>query len=60
MADEFQYDKLVTLNRVYHNTIHESSFVAPITIKTKLYSHQSSLVQGMHQHREKMSRGFMI
>jgi SNF2 family DNA or RNA helicase len=60
MADEFQYDKLVTLNRVYHNTIHESSFVPPITIKTKLYSHQLSLVQGMHQHREKMSRGFMI
>jgi SNF2-related domain len=61
MSDEFQYDKLVILNNVYHNTLVKSEpFVQPITVKTKLYSHQSTMVHGMHRYREKMTRGFMV
>lgn len=61
MAEEFHYDKLVTLNSVYHNTLIQSnSFVPPSTIKTTLYPHQKTLVHGMHRHREKMTRGFLV
>ena len=61
MADDFHYEKLVTLNSVYQNTLIQSnSFVPPSTIKTPLYSHQKTLVHGMHQHREKMTRGFLV
>ena len=61
MADDFHYEKLVTLNSVYQNTLIQSnSFVPPSTIKTTLYPHQKTLVHGMHQHREKMTRGFLV
>jgi SNF2 family DNA or RNA helicase len=61
MAEEFHYDKLVTLNSVYHNTLIQSnSFVPPSTIKTTLYPHQKTMVHGMHRHREKMTRGFLV
>ena len=61
MAEEFHYDKLVTLNNVYHNTLIQSnSFVTPSTIKTTLYPHQKTLVHGMHRHQEKMTRGFLV
>jgi SNF2 family DNA or RNA helicase len=61
MAEEFHYDKLVTLNNVYHNTLIQSnSFVPPSTIKTTLYPHQKTLVHGMHRHQEKMTRGFLV
>ena len=61
MADDFHYEKLVTLNSVYHNTLIQSNlFVPPTTIKTILYPHQKTLVHGMHCHREKMTRGFLV
>jgi len=61
MADDFHYEKLVTLNSVYQNTLIQSnSFVPPSTIKTTLYPHQKTLVHGMHRHREKMTRGFLV
>jgi SNF2 family DNA or RNA helicase len=61
MADDFHYEKLVTLNSVYQNTLIQSnSFVPPSTIKTILYPHQKTLVYGMHRHREKMTRGFLV
>jgi SNF2 family DNA or RNA helicase len=61
MAGDFHYDKLVILNSVYHNTlIQNNSFVPPSTIKTTLYPHQKTLVHGMHRHREKMTRGFLV
>jgi SNF2 family DNA or RNA helicase len=61
MAEEFHYDKLVTLNSVYHNTLIQSNFfVQPSTIKTPLYPHQKTLIHGMHRHQEKMIRGFLV
>jgi SNF2 family DNA or RNA helicase len=61
MADEFQYEKLVMLNNAYNCTLSpNNTFVTPQTIKTALYPHQKTTVHGMHQHREKMTRGFMI
>uniref|UniRef100_A0A6C0KVQ9 RING-type domain-containing protein n=1 Tax=viral metagenome TaxID=1070528 RepID=A0A6C0KVQ9_9ZZZZ len=61
MSDDFHYDKLVLLNNVFNNTLHQdSSYITPDTIKTKLYPHQNTLIQGMRQYREKMTRGFLV
>jgi len=62
MADNFHYEKLVTLNNVYHNTLIQckTEFVKPNTIKTELYPHQSTMVQGMYLYRDKMTRGFLV
>ena len=62
MSEELLYDKLVVLNTAYRHTIMESPtpFVAANTIQTPLYHHQSKMVQGMNQYREKMTRGFMV
>ena len=61
MADDFHYEKLVTLNTVYDNTLSSNhSFVQPSTIKTQMYPHQTTLVHGMHQYREKMTCGFLV
>ena len=61
MSDDFHFEKLVTLNNVYqHTLIQSTAFVPPSTIKTPLYPHQTSLVHGMQQHREKMTRGFLV
>ena len=61
MSDDFHYEKLVILNNVYQNTlIQDQSYVTPITIKTPLYPHQKSMIQGMRSYREKMTRGFLV
>ena len=61
MEGDFHYDKLVILNNVYQNTlVQNGTFVSPTTIITPLYPHQKTLVHGMHQHREKMTRGFLV
>jgi len=62
MSEELLYDKLVLLNTAYQNTIVESKlpFVLADSIRTPLYPHQTRMVQGMNQYREKMTRGFMI
>jgi SNF2 family DNA or RNA helicase len=62
MSEEFHYDKLVLLNSVYQQTLVEPKepTAIPSTIRTPLYPHQSTMVYGMHQHRERMTRGFMI
>lgn len=64
MADYTDYDKVVTINTVYHTTLqrsHEQSshYTSPL-IKTTLLPHQTLLVHGMHAHRDKMTHGFLV
>jgi SNF2 family DNA or RNA helicase len=61
MADGFLYEKLVVLNNVYNNTLIPSKTLAQASvIKTQLFPHQSTLVNGMHIYRDKMTRGFLL
>ena len=61
MADDFHYEKLVTLNMVYDNTLPSNHvFTQSSTIKTPLYPHQKALVNGMRNYREKMTCGFLV
>jgi hypothetical protein len=61
MSDNFLFDKLVVLNTVYNNSLNEPKIITqPSTIKTKLFPHQASLVNGMHIYRDKMTRGFLL
>jgi hypothetical protein len=58
---ELLYDKLVTLNHVYQNSLESTNImIHPRMIKTTLYPHQRTLVQGMHKFYEKMTRGFVV
>ena len=60
---ENDFDKLTILNSVYNNTIiHDTEKVHASfdTIKTPLLLHQRVLVNGMHLHHEKMTRGFLL
>ena len=61
MEENFHYDKLVLLNNIYRNSlVHDSTTIQPTTIKTPLYSHQQTMVQGMHAYRDKMTHGFLV
>jgi SNF2 family DNA or RNA helicase len=61
MSDGFLFDKLSILNQVYNNSITQGKvFPQSSVIKTKLYPHQCSLVNGMHLYRDKMTRGFLM
>jgi SNF2 family DNA or RNA helicase len=61
MGDNFLYDKLVTLNNVYNNSIVPGKSPPQASvIKTQLYPHQSTLIKGMHIYRDKMTRGFLF
>jgi hypothetical protein len=61
MVDGFHFDKLVTLNSVYNNTLIQGKTTPQVSvIKTPLYPHQITMVNGMHQYREKMTRGFLV
>ena len=60
MGENFEYEKLVVLNNVYHNTLPEKTHETSPLIKTLLYAHQATLVQGMHAYKDKMVRGFMV
>ncbi len=57
------YEQLDILNTIFTNYITLSKINTISTsfnsIKTKLYQHQQLLVEGMHQYREKMTRGFV-
>jgi hypothetical protein len=65
MGDQnYYYDKLVVLNNIYknelvHPLLDQSGGDNP-SIKTKLYPHQTTMIQGMHAYREKMTRGFLV
>ena len=58
------YDKLVVLNSVYNNTLINNTiqYTIPHTsiIKTKLFPHQITLVNGMHIYQDKMTHGFIL
>jgi hypothetical protein len=61
MSDGFLYEKLVVLNTVYNNTlICGKTPPQASVIKTKLFPHQATLVNGMHVYRDKMTRGFLL
>lgn len=61
MADGFLYEKLVILNNVYNNTLIPGKALTQVSvIKTQLFPHQSTLVNGMHIYRDKMTRGFLL
>jgi SNF2 family DNA or RNA helicase len=61
MGDGFLFDKLVVLNNVYNNTlIPGKNYPQASVIRTELYPHQATLVNGMHVYRDKMTRGFLL
>ena len=61
MADGFLYEKLVVLNNVYNNTLVPGKILTQASvIKTQLFPHQATLVNGMHIYRDKMTRGFLL
>jgi SNF2 family DNA or RNA helicase len=61
MADGFLFEKLVVLNTVYNNTLVSGKFPPQASvIKTQLFPHQATLVNGMHIYRDKMTRGFLL
>ena len=53
-----------TAHNTVHNTVHNTSnktYNENIDqIKTQLFPHQNTLVNGMHKYREKMTRGFVL
>jgi SNF2 family DNA or RNA helicase len=61
MTDGFLFEKLGVLNNVYNNTLIPGK-APPQTsvIKTPLFPHQKTLVNGMHIYRDKMTRGFLF
>ena len=61
MDEGFLYDKLNVLNTAYNNTIipGKTPAIASV-IKTPLFRHQATLVNGMHIYRDKMTRGFLL
>lgn len=54
------YDKLIVLNSVYNNSLSEKSTFTDPSITTQLFPHQATLVNGMHQYRDRMIRGFVV
>jgi hypothetical protein len=61
MNEGFLYEKLSVLNTVYNNTLIAGKTPPHAAIiKTKLFPHQATLVNGMHIYRDKMTRGFLI
>ncbi len=57
------YDQLDILNTIFSNALQSNTLYNKINhpplIKAKLYSHQETLIQGMQQYKEKMTRGFV-
>jgi len=61
MGDGFLFEKLSVLNDVYNNTLIQNKNLPQVSvIKTKLFPHQSRLVNGMYLYRDKMTRGFLL
>jgi hypothetical protein len=61
MADGFLFEKLTVLNTVYNNTLITGKTPPQASvIKTQLFPHQATLVNGMHIYRDKMTRGFLM
>jgi len=61
MENGVLYEKLSILNNIYHNTIIPSKTITQSSIiKTQLFPHQTSMVNGMHIYRDKMIHGFLV
>ena len=61
MSDGFLFEKLSVLNNVYNNTLISGKTIPQASvIKTQLFPHQTTLVNGMHIYRDKMTRGFLL
>jgi hypothetical protein len=65
MADGFLFEKLSVLNDAYCGTLAPSktntqTHTQVSVIKTKLFPHQATMVNGMHLYRDKMTRGFLL
>ena len=61
MSDGFLFEKLSVLNNVYNNTLVSGKTPPQASvIKTQLFPHQATLVNGMHIYRDKMTRGFLL
>lgn len=60
--DPFYYEKLVTLNQVYHHTLipYEGDPPGGEWIKTPLFPHQKTLVHRMSEYREQLLQGFLL
>ena len=60
--EDFLYDKLLLLNDIYNNTLvpNIEKSINNSQIKTKLFQHQLTLVNGMHSYRDKMTHGFLL
>jgi len=59
--DGFLYNTLEMLNTIYNNTLPEINDTKCIeSIKTPLFPHQLSMVNGMNLHRDKMIHGFIV
>ena len=61
MAEGFLFEKLIVLNTVYDNTlVAGKSPPKASVVKTQLFPHQATLVNGMHIFKDKMTRGFLL
>jgi SNF2 family DNA or RNA helicase len=61
MTENFLIDKLNVLNTVYNNTLVAGKPPPEAAvIKTKLFPHQATLVNGMHIYKDKMTRGYLL
>jgi hypothetical protein len=61
MLHDYDYERLLILNNAYHNKLNESMNydIQSLQIKTKLYTHQIKLINGMHSYKDKMIHGYI-
>ena len=61
MENGVLYEKLTILNSIYNNTlIPRKTVIQSSIIKTQLFPHQITMVNGMHIYRDKMTHGFVL
>ena len=62
MNNPFHHEILSTLNQVYHNTLipYDGIVQENKHIVTPLYPHQITLIQRMHEYRDRMLNGFLV
>lgn len=60
--DPFYYEKLVTLNQVYHHTLipYEGDVTGGEWIKTPLFPHQKTMVHRMSEYRTQLLQGITL
>ena len=61
MENGVLYEKLTILNSIYNNTlIPRKTVIQSSIIKTQLFPHQITMVNGMNIYRDKMTHGFVL